>query len=327
MFQFCRINRPSPEAICPSWQETQSLSLGVMSHMDKSLTLVNSTNNELAFKISTLADAQAFDHICRFNYYSMIWIQQGQGTYHADFSKYLFREGTMLFFTPYQPFMLLPDGVMKGKALFFHPDFFCIEKHKKEVACNGVLFNNIYNPPAIEIPETEKAEFAQLVDKMVREMAKPELAQMDLLFSYLKIFLITASRLKVEQRPAALQETRDQKQPFVLQKLKDLIEDNFKTRHAPADYADMLNITPKALGKITKQHFNKTLTALISERIVIEAKRELYLTNKPVKEIAYELGFDDEYYFSRFFKKTSDISPQIYRDTVGFNRLGLPTRA
>jgi AraC family transcriptional regulator, transcriptional activator of pobA len=79
-----------------------------------------------------------------------------------------------------------------------------------------------------------------------------------------------------------------------------------------------LNISPKSLAKITKTHFNKTLTDLIAERIVIEAKRELYLTNKSVKEIAYGLGYEDEHYFSRFFKKNADVSPQLYRETVGF---------
>ncbi|MGB3079400.1 MAG: helix-turn-helix domain-containing protein, partial [Saprospiraceae bacterium] len=51
-----------------------------------------------------------------------------------------------------------------------------------------------------------------------------------------------------------------------------------------------------------------------------EAKRELYLTNKTVKKIAYELGYDDEYYFSRFFKTNADVSPQLYRETVDFAR-------
>jgi AraC-like DNA-binding protein len=69
---------------------------------------------------------------------------------------------------------------------------------------------------------------------------------------------------------------------------------------------------------MTKSYFNKTLSALINERIIIEAKRELYLSDKTVKEIAYELGYDDEYYFSRFFKVNADVSPQLYRDTVGF---------
>lgn len=82
----------------------------------------------------------------------------------------------------------------------------------------------------------------------------------------------------------------------------------------------MLNISSKALAKITKNHFNKTLTDLISERIIIEAKRILYSTNKAVKEIAFELGYVDEHYFSRFFKNNADISRQLYRDTVGFAR-------
>jgi YesN/AraC family two-component response regulator len=71
---------------------------------------------------------------------------------------------------------------------------------------------------------------------------------------------------------------------------------------------------------MAKNHFNRTLTDMIAERIVIEAKRELYLTNKPVKTIAFELGYDDEYYFSRFFKNNADVSPQLYRDTVGAGR-------
>ena len=122
----------------------------------------------------------------------------------------------------------------------------------------------------------------------------------------------------MEQQPGTMLELKDQKEPFILQKLKDAIEENFKTKHSPADYAAMLYITPKALAKITKTHFNKTLSSLINERIIIEAKRELYLTNKTVKEIAYELGYEDEYYFSRFFKVNADVSPQMYRDTVGY---------
>lgn len=97
----------------------------------------------------------------------------------------------------------------------------------------------------------------------------------------------------------------------------DNIEAHFQREHQPGFYASILNITPKALGRITKQHFNKTLTDLIAERIVIEAKRELYLTSKPVKEIANDLGFSDEFHFSRYFKNHTDVSPQSYRDTVG----------
>jgi YesN/AraC family two-component response regulator len=110
------------------------------------------------------------------------------------------------------------------------------------------------------------------------------------------------------------------KEPFILQNLKDAIETHFRTKHSASNYADLLNISAKALAKITKTHFNKTLSEMISERIVIEAKRELYLSNKAVKEIANELGYEDEHYFSRFFKTNAEVSLQVYRDTVGFAR-------
>ena len=202
----------------------------------------------------------------------------------------------------------------------FHPDFFCIHKHHKEVACHGVLFNNIYQPPVVIIDETAANTFQTLLEQMKTEMQNTALAQYELLVSYLKIFLITASRLKTAQQPEALQSVADSKEPFILQSLKDAIEKDFKTKHSASEYADTLNISAKALAKITKTHFNKTLTDLIAERIIIEAKRELYLTSKTVKEIAYELGYQDEYYFSRFFKTNADVSPQLYRETVGFAR-------
>ena len=284
------------------------------------LTLVNPQNGNLAFKILSFESNDFFDHIQRNNYYSLLWIQQGKGKLTADFSDYKFSENSLLAFSPYQPFMLTPESNLKGTAIQFHPDFFCIHKHQQEVACNGVLFNNIYQPPIIVIDKKTKPTLQMLIEQMKLEMQNAALAQYELLISYLKIFLITTSRLKTEQNSEAQNATLNLKEPFILQSLKEAIEKNYKEKHTASDYASILNITPKALAKISKTHLNKTLTSLISERIIIEAKRELYLTNKPVKQIAYELGYDDEYYFSRFFKTNTDVSPQIYRNTVGFDR-------
>ncbi len=283
-------------------------------------TLVNPQNGNLAFKLFSFEDDRYFDHIQRNNYYSLIWLTQGSGKVKADFSEYEFPANSLFAFSPYQPFMLSGNKPLGGMALQFHPDFFCIHKHQAEVACNGVLFNTIYNPPFIIVDEHSASTFKMVTDQMKTEMQNPALAQYELLISYLKIFLISASRLKTEQEPKASHDVSDLKEPFILQNLKNAIEKDFRTKHSASDYAKVLNISASALAKITKTHFNKTLTDLISERIIIEAKRELYLTNKAIKEIAYELGYPDEYYFSRFFKTNADISPQMYRDTVGFAR-------
>ena len=283
-------------------------------------TLINPQTGKLAFKLYYFEKENPFGLIQRLNYYSLIWVKNGNGNIKVDFSNYTFKENTLFSFSPYQPFLLNVETEISGLVINFHPDFFCIHKHHKEVACNGVLFNNIYNPPFVQVDEKAKTNFEMIIDQFKAEIQKPDLAQYELLISYLKIFLISASRLKTAQQIEARRVTEENKEPFILQNLKNYIETHYKTKHTASDYADMLSITPKALTTLTKTHFNKTLTDLISERIIIEAKRELYLTNKTVKEIAYELGYNDEYYFSRFFKKNADVSPQHYRDTVGFDR-------
>jgi len=264
-------------------------------------TLVNPQNGNLAFKVFSFEDNSSFDHLQRLNYYSIILISEGHGKLKADFAEYDFTQNTMLCFSPYQPFLIESKKPIKGISINFHPDFFCIHKHQKEVACNGVLFNDIYKPPIVLLEQKDTESFYYISEQIKNEMQNLELAQYELLVSYLKIFLITASRLKVNQLPQAQKALADIKEPFILQTLKDAIEQHYKTKHTASDYASILNISRKALAKITKAHFNKTLTDLIAERVVIEAKRELYLTNKTVKEIAYELGYEDEHYFSRFF--------------------------
>tara|TARA_R110002049_G_scaffold52783_2_gene147325 strand:+ start:2214 stop:3095 length:882 start_codon:yes stop_codon:yes gene_type:complete len=283
-------------------------------------TLINEHTGDMAFRIWNFEDNGQFCKVKRLNHYSLIWIKKGSGTATIDLSEHDFSHSTMFALTPYQPFMFSEKEKLEGVVLNFHPDFFCIHKHQDQVACNGVLFNNIYAPPMLHIDDKTKSEFEMLISNMRTGIQNVGLAQYDLLVSYLKVFLITASRSKAVQHPEELEAIYDNAEPFILQKLKNLIEANFKTKHSASEYAELLNITPKALAKITKNHFNKTMTNLISERIIIEAKRELYLTDKSVKEIAFNLGYEDEHYFSRFFKNNADISPSVYRETVGFAR-------
>jgi AraC family transcriptional activator of pobA len=280
-------------------------------------TLVNKQNGNLAFKLFSFNDNTYFDHLQRNNYYSLIWVTEGNGKLKTDFSEYYFEQDSLFSFTPYQPFMFA-SNLIKGIAIYFHSDFFCIHKHQKEVTCNGVLFNNVYQKPFISVDGILRDTLNDLIEQIRSELDNPGLAQYEFLISLMKILLISASRSKMKQQPQPMQSGEGTKEPFILQNLKNAIEKDFKSKHTPKDYADLLNISPNALAKITKTHFNKTLTNLITERIVIEAKRELYLTDKSIKEVAFELGYHDEYYFSRFFKKNASISPQVYRETVGF---------
>ena len=287
-------------------------------YMHTHYTLIDPQKGSLALRIFPFEDANPFDTLQRLNYFSIILIKFGHAHLTADFTEYKVTAPSLMAFSAYQPYRLQSEGALQGWAINFHPEFFCIFKHHQEIASNGLLFNNIYQAPYLDLEASDVVHFDGLIEQMVTETKKAELAQYELLIAYLKIVLINAVRLKINQQPTVKAAIPSLKEPFVLQKLKDAIEAHYRTKHSASDYAQILNITPKALAKITKAYFQKTLTDLISDRIVIEAKRELYLSGKSIKEIAYELGFDDEFYFSRFFKKRADISPQYYRDTVGF---------
>ncbi|MDJ1505366.1 AraC family transcriptional regulator [Xanthocytophaga agilis] len=285
-------------------------------------TLVNQQNGNLSFKIFEFDNTSYFDHIQRNNYFTLILITSGDGIAKVDFCEYVFGADTLFAFYPYQPFMISTKAPLKGFSIQFHHDFFCIYRHHKEIATNGILFNNIYQQPFIQLQESSRKTLLNIIGEIIEELKVEGIQRDEVIVSYLKIFLVLATRIKLEQQPVQEDDAANGRQVFIVQSLRDAIEENFRIKHSASDYAALLNVTPTTLARITKIHFNKTLSDLINERIIIEAKRELYLTGKTIKEIAYELGYEDEYYFSRFFKGKTDVSPQLYRDTVGFNKGG-----
>ncbi|MFI5136807.1 MAG: helix-turn-helix domain-containing protein [Sphingobacteriales bacterium] len=281
-------------------------------------TLTNRQNGNLAFKLFSFEDNSHFDHVQRNNFYSLIWVKEGEGTLKADFSDYSYKENTLFAFAPYQPFMFAGNPSIRGVAIQFHSDFYCIHRNPTETSCDTVIFNNIYEPPFISLDTEEQETFNLTLNLLNREIKNEAESKDELLVYYLKILLVNAVRIKNKTQTNAGPVSK--KSSVLLQNLKKEIESNFKEKHSPGDYAALLNISSNALAKITKNYFNKTLSDLIAERIIIEAKRELYFTDKTVKEIAYYLGYQDEYYFSRFFKLNAEVSPQLYRERVGFNR-------
>lgn len=287
--------------------------------LQPSYTLIDSQTKEMALRIAYFKDNSHFNTLRKYNHFSMLLVTRGKGSVRRDGTSYLFESPCLLPFAIYQPFNVMPEHDLEGVLINFHPSFFCLFKHRNEVSCNGVLFNNLYDTPMVRLSTGDLHSLSVLADQLKTELGDRPQPDEDVLLSYLKIFLLTASRAKIEQRQNG--ETSPGKMPPIAEKLTSAIELHFKTLHTPADYSDLLHLSTKTLNKASKDHFNKTLTDLIAERLIIEAKRELYLTSKSVKEIAFELGYEDEFYFSRYFRKKVGVSPQIFRNTVGFDKL------
>jgi len=288
---------------------------------ESAILLRNSSGEELGFRIIQFEDDQLFNEVQRVPHFSIILISGGDGELKADFTDYSISKGVILFFSPYQPFMI-KGRILKGVMINFHPDFFCIFRHQNEVASNGILFNDPNNPPLFNIPENESSSIYNIIEQIKTEVLLAGLAQQDLLIAYLKILLIRAIRIKTQKSTALLLMEEGTSDGNLLRQVKEMIEVHYRTKHSGGEYAELLNVSIKTLGRIVKNHFQKTLTEIISEMIILEAKRDLNLSSRSIKEIAYDLGFNDEYHFSRYFKNKVKVSPQLFRNSLRNARYG-----
>lgn len=248
----------------------------------------------------------------RSNFFTILLIEGGTGNLSADLSHHTISGPSIWFLNPYQIFLLSEDIPLRGARLQFHANFFCIETHHQEIGCNGVLFNNPYRDPQVSLDENLTIEFRSMFTELEREIGKAEVANSEMLISLLKILMIRATRLKLSRTPENTSPfpTRI---PESITLLVEMVEENYTTIHRPADYASRLAITPKALGKLTKRYLGITVSEMIHGRILNHAKWQLLHTLRPVKEIAAEVGYKDEYYFSRFFKLRTGMSPTGFR--------------
>lgn len=93
-----------------------------------------------------------------------------------------------------------------------------------------------------------------------------------------------------------------------------LVEMHYKTKHSVVEYAALMNRPARSLTNLFALHSEKTPLKVIQDRIHIEAKRQLLFTQKIVREITFEPGFEDIQSFSRFFKNKKGLSPKEFRD-------------
>ena len=92
-----------------------------------------------------------------------------------------------------------------------------------------------------------------------------------------------------------------------------LVETHFRTQHQVKFYADQLFKSPKTLSNLFGLYNHKTPLFIIQDRVIMEAKRMMFYTDKTAKEIAYELGFDDAGTFGKFFKRHTGVSASDFR--------------
>ncbi|MBU2333340.1 MAG: helix-turn-helix domain-containing protein [Gammaproteobacteria bacterium] len=99
----------------------------------------------------------------------------------------------------------------------------------------------------------------------------------------------------------------------LLIQFRELVDTHFRQHWPLGLYAEALGITPATLGRATREGLGESPTAIINERVVREAQRQLAYTTLDIQQIARDLGFDDAAYFSRFFRKQTGLKPSEFR--------------
>lgn len=101
---------------------------------------------------------------------------------------------------------------------------------------------------------------------------------------------------------------------IVTKSFRQILEQNYTTSKRPAVYAQKLNISTSYLNECVKKTTGYSVSHHIQQRVILEAKRLLYHSDKSVKEIATALGFDDYPYFSRLFTKVARVTALTFRN-------------
>ncbi|MET1055179.1 MAG: helix-turn-helix domain-containing protein [Pedobacter sp.] len=231
----------------------------------------------------------------------------------VDFTTYSTEGPSLFFISPNQIFRIEGMCAETGVLIFYNRDFYCIQIHDEEVACDGLLFNNIKNIPVTTVPEHVAVSINHLFAQIEDEFVLQDSSQEEMIRTYLKQILIKSTRLwKQEHLNNAGDEGSNDLEFF--RRFTQLVEAHFKAKHSVADYADLMLVAPKTITNKFKRLNLPPPNDVIKNRIILEAKRLLVHTSLTAKEISYELGYEDPAYFSRlFFIKTGE-SPSGFKN-------------
>jgi AraC family transcriptional regulator, transcriptional activator of pobA len=236
----------------------------------------------------------------RHSFYHFVCFTKGKGSHTLDFTRFDVKPGQIYFMIPGQVhgwnFEGRPDGyIVHFSEAFFHP-FLADPAYLSRFP----FFSGVATESVCQLAHPEK--IYELLHTLLTER-QPDMVRVLLL----QLFLSVASAEENTQR-----NTPPQKQTQ-LNNLRRLIEQHYRTMRLPKEYAELLHVTPHHLNALCQELLGMPAGELIRDRVLLEARRLLINADMTVSEIAYDLNFQDNSYFNRFFKKYIGATPDEFR--------------
>ncbi|MFK7953757.1 MAG: AraC family transcriptional regulator [Ekhidna sp.] len=241
------------------------------------------------------------------DFYLLLYTTNGGGNHTIDFRDYQVDSNCFFLMTPGQVHSWDLSPETDGFIIFFHREFYQMQLNNNSLI-EFPFFDSLNANPVIQLPSLEPS-----IDFIIREMDeefKKDIVDLRVLRSYLDVLLLKLAKVYPVKNTEVDTIGSTQK----MRKLEQLIDQNFIELKQPNDYAKLLNISPSYLNSLCKKGVGQTLSSLISDRLILEAKRLLTFADLNVNQIADQLKFSSTSYFIRFFKKHVGQNPEKFRE-------------
>lgn len=248
----------------------------------------------------------------RHNFYSIIWSVMGTGRHIIDFREYPIEPGSIFFVSPWQVHQIITDPGSTGYLMLFTPEFLQKNSIREDFISNLRLFRDSDETPPLSLNERTSVQLKSFADEMNKAFLSSDEMKFETIGAYLKLFLLTCNNICTLYPDTNTQNIEVGR--ALVQRFKDLVEQRFSEWHQVQDYARELNVSPGYLNDVISSSIHKPAKEYIQNRIILETKRLSLFTTKSIKEIGYELGFEDPSHFSKFFKTFTGNSILGFRE-------------
>ncbi|RUT78985.1 AraC family transcriptional regulator [Ancylomarina longa] len=227
------------------------------------------------------------------------------------FSKYNLDKGTLMFTEPGQTLSWKDKKMDEGYVLFFHPDLLNGHELSKEI--NSFNFFSYDTNEALILTEKEEERIISLLENLHSEIHHEEYSQ-QIVISILGLILEYSNRFYKRQF-VTVEQSNNYVETFKGLLNNYYIQENERIVPNVQTFSEQLNITPAYLSDILKINTGKTAIEHIHTKIISEAKILLKQTKLTASEIAIKFGYDNPHYFSRLFKKKTNLTPIQFRNS------------
>jgi len=281
----------------------------------KTYQLIDQDHKKTSFSIKTMEElfhANHADKPHRHDYYTIVLVKSASGVHFIDFKEYSFTNNCLFFIQPGQVHQILTDEEPKGWTITFTEGFLLQSGISCQLLNDIYLLNDYEEFPPLNLHDHEMQWFQNIIDGIVHFQHQADRFKYEALGSLLKLFLIQSNNLCTLSPSSNSQIMESGNQ--LLRHFKGLVEQQFRNYHKVNEYASQLAVTPDHLNKTVKALTGKSAKTFIGSRIITEAKRILLFTDSTNKELAFELGFEEPSHFNSFFKRSTGLTPSLFRE-------------